>query len=190
MPDRTVGGEPCGMLLHIWCRHLLVLLLVLPHVNARVVHGRVAPHVHRHADGGSVRRGHRRWLRMRQGDVSVEVMELGRDAYNGAGLDMGRVRGSRGRPCDGGGCRPLGSPRRRLRGLTIVPAIRCVVFPRRKVAAVGPVLLQMAGDVVAGEALDAHEFEDAGGDGLLHTELLYGLYKSSVKLWSPLHLHV
>ena len=188
MPDRTVRGEPSGVLLHIRCRHLLMLLLMLPHVHTRVVHSRMAPHVHGHADGGSVSRRHGRRLRVCQGNVSVEVMELRWDAHYRAGLNVGRVRSCRGRACDGGGCWCLGSPGRRFRGLTIVPAIGGIVFPSREVTTVRPVLLQVAGDVVAGETLNAHEFEDAGGDSLLHTELLYGLYKSSVKLWGPLHL--
>lgn len=48
--------------------------------------------------------------------------------------------------------------------------------------------LQVAGNVVAREALHPHELQDSGGNGLLHPQLLYSLYKPPVKLRRPVHL--
>lgn len=50
------------------------------------------------------------------------------------------------------------------------------------------VFLKMAGNVVAGEALDTHELEDARRYGLLHTELLDCLHESPMQLRRPLDL--
>ena len=54
--------------------------------------------------------------------------------------------------------------------------------------AVRAVLLEVAGDVVASEAFHAHQLQDAGGYGLVDSELLNGLSKAAVELWCPLHL--
>lgn len=48
--------------------------------------------------------------------------------------------------------------------------------------------LEMAGDVVASEALDAHELQDPGRHGLVYPELLHRLHEPPVQLRRPVHL--
>lgn len=47
------------------------------------------------------------------------------------------------------------------------------------------VLLQMAGDVLPGEAVDAHQLHDRLGDGVLDAEVGHGVDEALVELWGP-----
>jgi hypothetical protein len=48
--------------------------------------------------------------------------------------------------------------------------------------------LKVAGNVVASEALDSHDLQDAGRHGLVDPKLLHRLHKPPVQLWRPIHL--
>ena len=47
------------------------------------------------------------------------------------------------------------------------------------------VLLQMAGDVLSGEAVDAHQLHDRLGDCVLDAEVGHGVDEALVELWGP-----